>query len=133
MISQLNPVLLALFLVFLTVTYIVVRGFFKNIPKVETTEMPNVDDTQDSQVLTSTTSSVNVENSQLLSDSKLISTSNEKVEVKPAPVLIDETNLRKVSVSTNSFLFRNDSFDLNDKVLELLRLMKNKYRIFLIN
>ena len=79
--------------------------------------------------MTSTTASVNVENSQLLSDSKLITTEVEK----PAPVQIDETNLRKVSVSTNSFLFRNDSFDLNEKVLELLRLMKNKYRIFLIN
>ena len=91
--------------------------------------MASVDDTQDSQLLTSGPSSQPVD-THLLSTNKLIS--DVKEEVKPAPVVIDETNLRKVSISTNSFLFRNDAFDLNDKVLELVRLMKNKYRIFLI-
>ena len=96
--------------------------------------MANVDDTQDSQLLTSGPSTQPVD-THLLSTNKLIS--DVKEEVKPAPVVIDETNLRKVSISTNSFLFRNDflwfdAFDLNDKVLELVRLMKNKYRIFLI-
>jgi len=54
-------------------------------------------------------------------------------------IAVDESKLRKVSITTNDFLFaRNHSddasitFDTNQKVFELLMQMKNKYRLFLI-
>ena len=47
---------------------------------------------------------------------------------------MDETKLRRVSITTNSILFiaSGDTFEVNDNVMELLMLMRNKYRIFLI-
>ena len=47
---------------------------------------------------------------------------------------MDETKLRRVSITTNNILFiqNGDMFEVNDNVMELLTLMVNKYRIFLI-
>ena len=47
---------------------------------------------------------------------------------------MDETKLRRVSITTNNILFiqKGDTFEVNDNVMELLTLMVNKYRIFLI-
>ena len=49
---------------------------------------------------------------------------------------IDESKLRRVSISTNELLFTADSegssFDTNETIRELFLAMKNKYRLFLI-
>ena len=59
-----------------------------------------------------------------------------KVEQIAAPIEppVDESKLRKVSITTNQLLFNahGDTFDTNQKVFELINLMRNKYRIFLI-
>ena len=59
-----------------------------------------------------------------------------KVEYIAAPIEppVDESKLRKVSITTNQLLFnaQGDTFDTNQKVFELINLMRNKYRIFLI-
>ena len=49
-------------------------------------------------------------------------------------VVVDETKLRRVSITTNSILFceRGNTFEVNEKVMELLLMMRNKYRVFLI-
>lgn len=61
---------------------------------------------------------------------------SESTQTKEEPVVtVDESKLRKVSLTTNDFLFtRNQSntFDTNQKVFEMLMQMKNKYRLFLI-
>ena len=44
---------------------------------------------------------------------------------------MDDNHLRKVSISANEFLF-NESFEENQKVFDLLKQLKNRYRIFLI-
>ena len=43
---------------------------------------------------------------------------------------VDDTTLRKVSITTNSILFIDG--ETNEKVFELLSQMKHKYRMFLI-
>ena len=49
---------------------------------------------------------------------------------------VDESKLRRVSLSTNALLFTSNpssgSFDTNARVLDLLKAMRNKYRLFLI-
>jgi len=50
-------------------------------------------------------------------------------------VKIDESKLRRVSVSLNNLLFTSNhtgTFDTNAGVRQLLVAMKNKYRLFLI-
>lgn len=60
----------------------------------------------------------------------------EEVKRSEAKVLVDESKLRRVSLSTNAILFTfnpsSGSFDTNQKVMELLHAMRNKYRLFLI-
>lgn len=48
---------------------------------------------------------------------------------------VDESKLRRVSISTNGLLFManyDGSFDTNVRIMELILAMKNKYRLFLI-
>lgn len=53
-------------------------------------------------------------------------------------IAVDESKLRKVSLTTNDFLFAPNqsnasvTFDTNQKVFEMLMQMKDKYRLFLI-
>ena len=56
-------------------------------------------------------------------------------------VAFDDSKLRKVSITTNSLLFNDNSYsngknnqklETNEKVYELLAQMKQKYRMFLV-
>ena len=61
--------------------------------------------------------------------------SKQQVCSEEAAPAIDESKLRRVSITTNSFLFMEGSgasFEVNERILELLHAMKNKYRLFLI-
>ena len=44
---------------------------------------------------------------------------------------VDDSKFRKVSISTNFFLF-NEEFKVNENVYHLLSKLKNRYKIFLI-
>ena len=46
--------------------------------------------------------------------------------------VIDDSKLRKVSISTNNFLFEADGVTVNQCVFDLLKQLKNRYRIYLM-
>lgn len=64
------------------------------------------------------------------------STKVEEVKRTETITLVDDSKLRRVSLSTNALLFAlnptSGTFDTNEKVMELLHAMRNKYRLFLI-
>jgi hypothetical protein len=52
--------------------------------------------------------------------------------VVPAIVKVDDSKLKRVSISTNFLLFSDAGFRVDQHVLELLNSLKSKYRMFLI-
>lgn len=50
----------------------------------------------------------------------------------PAIVKIDDSKLKRVSVSTNFLLFNGPEFTVDQNMLELLYSFKSKYRVFLV-
>ena len=52
--------------------------------------------------------------------------------VVPAIVKVDDSRLKRVSISTNSLLFTDDHFTVDKGVEEMLYSLKSKYRIFLV-
>ena len=46
-------------------------------------------------------------------------------------MIFDDSKLRRVSISTNDFLFKSD-FTVNENVYDLVTKLRNRYRIFLI-
>lgn len=45
---------------------------------------------------------------------------------------IDDSKFRRVSISTNHLLFKDDDFNQDESVKQMLYALKSKYRIFLI-
>ena len=56
----------------------------------------------------------------------------ESKEVVPEKPEVDESKLRRVSISTNEFVFSGPNYEVNQNVIMMLYLMKNKYRIFFV-
>ena len=50
----------------------------------------------------------------------------------PAIIKVDDSRLKRVSISTNFLLFSDTDFNVDKSVLDLLYSFKSKYRIFLV-
>ena len=56
----------------------------------------------------------------------------EPIHVASTSSKIDDSKFRRVSISTNYLLFKDNDFNLDTSVKEMLYALKSKYRIFLI-
>ena len=56
----------------------------------------------------------------------------ESKKIVPEKPVVDESKLRRVSISTNDLVFSGPNYEVNQNVIMMLFLMKNKYRIFFV-